>query len=219
MSSKKPKRAKKRAKRSRVPVGNGGGESDSRRGAEAAAGATVTEDPQPLRGATADTEPAEAQESAETEPTVPLEQHQRLLAEFDNYRKRTDRERARLGTLVAGDLALQLLPVLDDFERAEIALAPDETTFDCEGILIIRRRLAEALEREGLREVEASPGDHFDPKIHEAVLTASSDVHTEGYLAEVLQKGYFFGDRLLRASRVVVSSGPAREPAGTDGED
>ncbi|MBD3236609.1 MAG: nucleotide exchange factor GrpE [Candidatus Eisenbacteria bacterium] len=178
------------------------------------------------RASRAQSGPPQAEGSTETpsaetatEPSVPLEQHQRLLAEFDNYRKRTDRERGRTAALAAGDLALQLLPVLDDFERAEAARPDGAEAYDREGILIIRKRLAEALKREGLRQIEASPGDRFDPEIHEAVLTVPSDEYAEGQLAEVLQTGYLFGDRLLRASRVVVSSGPASKPAETGAED
>ena len=149
-------------------------------------------------------------ESAEDskEPTVPLDQHQRLLAEFDNYRKRMERDIARAGFLARVDVLNALLPVLDDLNRARNALDSKKDAFDTEGMLIIIGRLAETLSREGLTEVEASPGQAFDPEIHEAVLTVPTAEFAEGCVAEVLEKGYQCGERLLRAAKVAVARTP-----------
>lgn len=145
---------------------------------------------------------------------VPLDQHQRLLAEFDNYRKRLERENARLAQWVTGEIISRLLPVLDDFERAEAACAPGSEGFDKKGVLIIRDRLAEALRKEGLKEVEAAQGVRFDPEFHEAVLAVPSDEIPEGHVTQLLQKGYRLGDRLLRAAKVAVSTGPPDKSGG-----
>jgi molecular chaperone GrpE len=139
-------------------------------------------------------------------PVVPLEQHQRLLAEFDNYRKRVERERQRLERLAVAEMMCRLLPVLDDLERAAAALrASEDGEIDREAILKILGRLAEACRREGIEQIEASPGTVFDPDVHEAVLTIPTAGVPEGSVAEVLQAGYCLGDRLLRPARVAVA--------------
>lgn len=165
---------------------------------------------------------AAPQAEAETEPdsgngTVPLDQYQRLLAEFDNFRKRVNRERERIGLWARADLLKALLPTLDDFDRARDSLPPEETSFDKEGILIIVDRFAELLNREGLRQVKASPRDVFDPEIHEAVLTVPSAEISAGRVAEVLEKGYQVGERLLRPAKVAVTRSPDAEPAAKGG--
>ncbi len=164
-------------------------------------------------GGVRDVKPAEEAPGAHT---VPLEDYQRLLAEFDNYRKRTARELAQASARARAEVLKALLPVLDDFERARASLAPDQETFDKDGILIIMDRLAETLMREGLEEVEASPGQEFDPEIHEAVLTVPTEEHREGLIAQVLEKGYKLGEVLLRPARVAVARAP--EEVSAEGE-
>ena len=139
-----------------------------------------------------------------------------MLAEFDNFRKRTSRERAELELRGAGNLIARLLPLLDDFERAKAAMEKHPEKIDREGLLIMLGRLAEILQREGLTRVLASPGTVFDPEIHEAVLTMPTAEVPEGSVAEVLENGYRYGDRLLRPARVAVArslepSSPAEE--------
>jgi molecular chaperone GrpE len=150
--------------------------------------------------------PPEEGELAVPEPTVPLEQHQRLLAEFDNFRKRVEREMQRMERGALGDLFRRLLPVLDDLERLEAACgAPGGAENDRAATLKILGLLAEALKREGLERVEAPPGTVFDPNEHEAVLTLPTADVPDGSVAQVLQVGYRFGDRLLRPARVAVA--------------
>ncbi len=151
------------------------------------------------------------------EAVVPLEQYQRLLAEFDNYRKRVDRERARLECWAKGDLIQRcLLPLLDDFARARTALEKDSGSFDREAVLIMLGRLAEELHREGLTQIEASRAVVFDPEVHEAVLTIPTADVPAGCLVEVLQAGYRFGDRLLRPARVAVARAVEQEASVED---
>jgi molecular chaperone GrpE len=157
-----------------------------------------------------------APEVETAEPTVPLEQHQRLLAEFDNFRKRVEREMQRMERVAVAGLLRRLLPVLDDLARAETALqGPEEGEIDRAATLKILGLLAEALRREGLERIDAPPGAVFDPNEHEAVLTIPTAGVPDGSVAEVLQTGYRFGDRLLRPARVAVARAPE---SGTEGQ-
>jgi len=162
--------------------------------------------------------PSTDSESVAAEPeTVPLDLHRRLLAEFDNYRKRVEAERRRTEGWARAELMSRLLPLLDDCERARRALTEEPERFDRHGVLIILGRLAEALEREGLDPVAASPGMAFDPQVHEAVLVVPAADVPAGSIAEVLQAGYQAGDRLLRPARVAVARAPEDGSAAPDG--
>jgi molecular chaperone GrpE len=128
----------------------------------------------------------------------------RVAAEFDNYRKRVARDQQSLAARAHERLVKELLPVLDDLERALAAAAlPEEAKFE-DGVRLVHRELQEALAKEGLAEIETN--GHFDPHVHEALLSQPSD-QDEGAILEVLQKGYRLGDRVLRPARVVVSQG------------
>jgi len=133
-----------------------------------------------------------------------LDALQRLKAEFENYKKRVSRDQAEFVTLASERLVKQLLPVLDDLERALEAAADHEEAKLEEGVRLVHRSLADALAREGLVEVETDGA--FDPHTQEALLAQPSEAD-EGAVIQVLQKGYKLGDRVLRPARVVVSSG------------
>jgi molecular chaperone GrpE len=133
-----------------------------------------------------------------------LDALQRSQAEFANYKKRVARDQSLLVARAAERLVKELLPVLDDLERAlEAANAHEEATLE-EGVRLVHRSLADALAREGLVEVETD--GKFDPHTQEALLSQPSEVE-EGAVIQVLQKGYKLGDRVLRPARVVVSAG------------
>ena len=133
-----------------------------------------------------------------------VETLQRVQAEFDNYRKRAARDQASLVARAHERLVKELLPVLDDLERALAhADAHEEAKLE-EGVALVARSFAEILRKEGLEEV--STEGKFDPHVHEALLSQPSS-EVEGNVIEVLQKGYRLGDRVLRPARVVVSSG------------
>jgi molecular chaperone GrpE len=135
-----------------------------------------------------------------------LDALQRLKAEFDNFRKRAARQQGELVSRASERLVKQLLPVLDDLERALEAAANHEEARLEEGVGLVHRALADALAKEGLVEVETE--GTFDPHTQEALLSQPSDAE-EGTVIQVLQKGYKLGDRVLRPARVVVSAGPA----------
>jgi len=134
-----------------------------------------------------------------------LDALQRLKAEFDNYRKRVAREQEQLAVRASERLVKQLLPMLDDLERAVEAAVEHGETKVADGVRLVQRSLGDLLVREGLTEVEAEGA--FDPHTQEALLTQPSDA-PDGHVIQVLQKGYRLGDHVLRPARVVVSSGP-----------
>ena len=129
---------------------------------------------------------------------------QRVAADFENYRKRVAREQESLVARAHERLMKELLPVLDDLERALRAAEEHEEAKLEEGVQLVHRELEEALSKEGLVEIETE--GKFDPHVHVALLTQPSD-KDEGEIIEVLQKGYRLGDRVLRPARVVISQG------------
>jgi molecular chaperone GrpE len=128
----------------------------------------------------------------------------RVAADFENYRKRVARDQEGLVARAHERLVKELLPVLDDLERALEAAAQHEEAKLEEGVRLVHRELLEALAREGLVEVETD--GQFDPHVHEALVSQPSE-QEDGSVIEVLQKGYRLGDRVLRPARVVVSQG------------
>jgi molecular chaperone GrpE len=151
--------------------------------------------------------------SAEAEAETHLNDLKRLAAEFENYRKRVAREQESLSTRAAERLVKELLPIVDDLERA---LAADSGARGAEakledGVRLVLRQLAAVLEREGLAEIETN--GKFDPHVHEALLSQPSEAE-EGSVIEVLQKGYRLGDRVLRPARVVVAAAKEETPGG-----
>jgi molecular chaperone GrpE len=129
---------------------------------------------------------------------------QRVAAEFENYRKRVARDHQSLAARAHERLVKELLPVLDDLERALEAASEHQEGKVEEGVRLVQRELQEALGKEGLVEIETN--GNFDPHVHEALLSQPSE-RDDGAILEVLQKGYRLGDRVLRPARVVVSQG------------
>jgi molecular chaperone GrpE len=145
-------------------------------------------------------------ESGEAERLAALEdQLKRVAADFDNFRKRAARERADIFALANERLVKELLPILDDLERALVAAHDHEEAKLIEGVQLVHRSLEQLLEREGLEEIETA--GRFDPHVHEALLSQPSD-EDEGAVIDVLQKGYRLGERVLRPARVVIAAPP-----------
>ena len=147
----------------------------------------------------------------EAERDEHLNDLKRVAAEFENYRKRVLRDQESLVARAHERLVKELLPVLDDLERALAAAEEHEEAKLEEGVRLVHRELADALEREGLAEIETS--GVFDPHVHEALLSQPSD-EGEGTVLEVVQKGYRLGDRVLRPARVVVAA-PREDDGGS----
>lgn len=132
------------------------------------------------------------------------DRHLRLAAEFDNYRKRNERERVSLGARLQLDLVRPLLEVLDDLERVVESGAADGSEPLAEGIRLVEKKFRGILEAAGLEPVETE-GQPFDPSVMEALMTVpTSDPAADDRVADVFQKGYRFGGTLVRPARVRV---------------
>jgi molecular chaperone GrpE len=142
---------------------------------------------------------ADELESAREERDAYLDSMRRMKAELENSRKRQERERARLVQLASERLVRELLPVLDNLERA-LEVEGDIR----EGVRATREQLFAALEREGLAPV-ASDGESFDPAIHEAVMGQPSDEHEEDTVIMTLERGYVLNGKPIRPAKVVVA--------------
>jgi|SRR5436305_1086057 molecular chaperone GrpE len=147
-------------------------------------------------------EPVEQQEEQQPEQEVD-DRLLRLAADFENYKKRATRERLEYVALANERLVKDLLPILDDLERALEAAAEHEEAKLEEGVRLVHRSLAHLLEREGLKQIDTE--GVFDPHVHEALLAQPSEEHESGDVLDVIQKGYKLGDRVIRPARVIVS--------------
>ena len=154
-------------------------------------------------------EKEEEQESALEKAKAEAAQHHdrwmRLAAEFENFRKRSSRQFAELVQSANERLVAQLLPVLDNFERA-LDHQGDEETLESfrKGVEMIFGQLQNVLETEGLKPLD-SVGKPFDPDVHDAMMQIESKEHESGTIVEEVEKGYTLNDRVLRHAKVVVS--------------
>jgi len=146
------------------------------------------------------------------------DRHVRKLAEFDNMRKRTEREKTEYFRLALLDLARGFLPIVDDLERAMSHASAEERSSDFgQGIGLIRRQILDLWRRHGLEEVDTS--GEFDPNVHEAVATEESDELPPNTIVEVLRRGYLLNDKLVQPALVKVAvrrseAGKARTSGG-----
>lgn len=131
-----------------------------------------------------------------------LDGWQRAVAEFQNYKKRMDRDRQSDKAIMKGDLIKRFLPVLDDLERALHNPSEDEAWVS--GIELIKRKLQSILEAEGLKRIEAE-GTSFDPNFHEAISYEPADGVESGHVIAVVQNGYMLGDYVVRPAMVRVA--------------
>jgi molecular chaperone GrpE len=133
----------------------------------------------------------------------------RKTAEFDNFRKRTERERQTLADAAAADLLSELLPLVDDLERA-LQAEPGAEGADAyrRGVELIHRQLLDVLRKRGVRAIEARGAD-FDPYYHQAVSHEHDPERRDGEVIEEFRRGYMLGDRLLRPAMVKVAKGQA----------
>jgi molecular chaperone GrpE len=178
--------------------GDGSGNSVSGRGVEPAAGGTEEQ------AAGADKVVTETR-AAEEKLAEMQDRYIRLSAEFDNYRKRTLREKIELSKYAAEDLLLKIIPIMDDFDRA---LSHMETATDCaamkDGIDLIYTKFSDFLKQNGIREIE-SLNNLFDVDLHDAVAKVPvQEDEKKGKVVDVVQKGYYLQDKVLRHSKVVV---------------
>ncbi|WPR71537.1 nucleotide exchange factor GrpE [Flavobacterium sp. NG2] len=129
----------------------------------------------------------------------------RLFAEFENYKRRTTKERIELFKTANQDVLMSLLPVLDDFDRAIIEIAKSEDEAVTKGVELIHEKLKNTLNSKGLEVVEVKAGDAFNADFAEAItqIPAPSD-DLKGKIVDVLEKGYKLGDKIIRFPKVVI---------------
>lgn len=127
----------------------------------------------------------------------------RLAADFENYKKRAARERAEYVAHANERLVKELIPILDDLDRALNAAEQHEEAQLEEGVRLVYRSLASLLERQGVKEI--STDGKFDPHVHEALLAQPAEDKEQGDVVDVIQKGYTLGDRVVRPARVIVA--------------
>jgi molecular chaperone GrpE len=131
----------------------------------------------------------------------------RLFAEFENYKRRTTKERIELFSTASQDVIKALLPVLDDFDRALLEISKSEASELLKGVELIKNKLSSTLEQKGLELVEVKSGDVFNADDHEAItqIPAPSD-DMKGKIIDVIEKGYKLGDKVIRFPKVVIGN-------------
>ncbi len=131
----------------------------------------------------------------------------RLFAEFENFKKRTSKERMELFRTAGQEVMVSLLPVLDDFDRALKEIAKTEEKELLTGVELISTKFKETLKGKGLEQIEVATGDVFDAEIHEAVTQIPApDKKLKGKVIDVIEKGFKLGDRIIRHPKVVVGN-------------
>jgi molecular chaperone GrpE len=131
----------------------------------------------------------------------------RTAAEFDNYRKRVDRDRRDVSEFAVAEAVRDLLPIIDNLERALQAPSHGDADGLRKGVELIHKQMLELLRKRGVTPIEAR-GTDFDPNLHQAVVHEPSETHREGEVMEELQRGYVLGERLLRPAMVKVAKRP-----------
>jgi molecular chaperone GrpE len=165
--------------------------------------------------ASVDNQENETAENSPNEEIDPLEKIQnelndmkdkyiRLYAEFDNYRKRTLREREDLIKTASQETIKSLLPTLDDFERAMKAMTDtNENPSIIDGISLIHDKLLKTLEQKGLKSMQSNQVE-FNPDLHEAITKVPAGEENKGIVIETIEKGYYLNDKIIRYAKVVV---------------
>jgi len=151
---------------------------------------------------------AEAEQSVEVarERDEYLDHLRRLKAEFENYRKRVQRDHEELRLRAAETVVESLLPVMDNMSRALEAAGRHEEGQLLAGLELVAGQMRGTLEGHGLEEIPVEPGVLFDPNLHEAIMTQESPEYSEGTVLQVLERGYLLHGRLLRPAKVIVAS-------------
>lgn len=169
-----------------------------------AGSAEATETPEEDNATEAEKTEEKAEEKTEEKADDGNEKYVRLMAEFQNYKKRVAKEKNDIREYATEKLVMELLPVLDNFERALAASAEDDPAGYAKGMELIFTQMVTELQKSGLAEVEAE-GQDFDPTKHNAVMTEENEELESGKVSKVLQKGYALNDKVIRPSMVAVT--------------
>lgn len=132
------------------------------------------------------------------------ERYLRLYAEFENYKKRTSKERIEMFKTAGQEVITSLLPVIDDFERALKEVDKSDNSSDFEGFVLINNKLNETLKSKGLTVVEVAPGDAFNADIHEAITQIPAGEDQTGKIIDITERGFQLGEKIIRYPKVVV---------------
>ena len=127
----------------------------------------------------------------------------RLYSEFENYRRRTSKEKVEMIDSANQDLLKDILPITDDFERA-INSIKNQKLNDYEGFNLIFQKLNKILEKYKLKKMETKKGDDFDSELHEAITSTPSEKKLKGKIVDIIEDGYLIGDKILRFAKVVI---------------
>ncbi|WP_318344570.1 nucleotide exchange factor GrpE [Flagellimonas baculiformis] len=131
----------------------------------------------------------------------------RLFAEFENFKKRTSKERMDLFKTAGQEVMVSLLPILDDFDRALKELSKSEDKEMFKGVELINNKFNETLKNKGLEQIEVKQGDAFDAEVHDAITQIPApDKKLKGKILDVVEKGFKLGDRIIRHPKVVVGN-------------
>ena len=158
---------------------------------------------------TKETETVSGKEAVELSPEEKLavlnDKYLRLMAEYDNYRKRTIKEKSEIIKTAAEGLIIELLPILDNLDRAT-EHRNDKTTYEeyVKGIAIIEDQIRDVLSRAGLETMDVS-GKPFDPAVHDAVMQVETENYESGVISEEVEKGYILSGKVIRHPKVIVS--------------
>ena len=129
----------------------------------------------------------------------------RLFAEFENYKRRTAKERIELFTTASEEVMTSLLPILDDFDRASVEIEKDQENETLKGILLIKNKLFDSLKSKGLSVIEVKKGDEFNADDHEAVTQIPApNKELQGKIIDIIEKGYKLGEKVIRYPKVVI---------------
>jgi len=155
---------------------------------------------------TAEVEELSVEEKLQNELEQEKEKFLRLFAEFENYKRRTSRERIELFSTASEDVMKTLLPVLDDFERALTHIEEDKEAEELrKGVLLIYQKLVNTLEQKGLKPIVIEKGDAFNADEHEAIAQIPAPTEDlKGKIIDVVEKGYKLGDKIIRFPKVVI---------------
>jgi molecular chaperone GrpE len=146
-----------------------------------------------------------AEEQIQEDLKKEKEKFLRLFAEFENYKKRTTKERIELFKTASQDVMTALLPILDDFDRAYAEIAKSEDNELLKGVELIGNKLKDVLKSKGLAEVEVKQGDVFNADDHEAITQIPApSKKLKGKIIDVVEKGYVLGDKVIRFPKVVI---------------
>jgi molecular chaperone GrpE len=190
--SKKEKGDKKKEKSESKSKGESSRDKGQTGKAEAGAGESIASEP----------EPEDEEEDKDKEEEAWSDKYKRLLADFQNYKRRTEKEKADVYSFANEQIVTELLQVLDNFERALSSECSDKAYAD--GMQMIFKQFSDILTKSGLEEIDAK-GKDFDPNFHHAVLKDNNDDFESGQVTEVLQKGYTFKKKVIRPAMVKVN--------------